>query len=167
MRQILEKVEAQVIFGCLGARMPEAYRCWGGGNQFYVLGPYHSDKTAGADYITKQGVEALLEFLARYQKLGNCDFESSLTSKRFGSPGAWLVRQPDVRIVRLDVTWGQCKQNLLKRRAAVNNTVPEKGHFDRDFKYFSTVMRRYEEGGCQVEMVKPNEAPKRILSWLN
>lgn len=165
VRQVLSQVSAQPIFGMLGTRMPEAYACED--NKFYVLGPYHSDKTAGVDYVTKKGVEALLEFLDRYQHKGPCVFESALTSKRFGTPGEWLLKQKEVRILRLDITFEQCRQNLLRRRAAINNQVPEKGHFERDYAQFESAMRRYELGGARVEKVSPNQAPERILSWLN
>lgn len=174
VHQIKKRLFCAPIYGVLGGRNPEAYRCqWTttprSKTACYILGPYESTATAGGDYLTKKGVATLVDVLEKYRAAGNLLFESILTSIRFMEPtvGAWLEQhKSEVIAVTLTTTREQCMDAIKERRQSSIASSHSAKHFLDNHHRFELVTAKLLEKGFRVEYASRDEAAKLILGLL-
>jgi hypothetical protein len=173
VHKVMAETNPSPIFGVLGLKMPEAYRCVPAEmakRRFYVLGPYESHATAGCDYITKLGVVRMVEFLEQYRQKGDILFESIMTSVRIMEPsiGKWIAaNKKDVLVATLTTTIKECAAAIEKRKlTSVNGTRWNSKHLEAQQRMYERVTSQYEEMGFRQEYVSRDDAPGKILGWL-
>lgn len=171
VRAVKDRFDAKPIYGILGPRNPEAYKCVVDlGAPLYILGPYESTATAGGDYITKKGVIKTVETLERYSQKGHVLFESVMVSTRFMAPsiGGWLETKSkdDFVAVTLTTTKAQAQQAINARQKKSINTAHASIHFERQQREFERVSVVLEEKGYRVVYASREEAPDTIMGLL-
>lgn len=177
VRSLLKKLPDQrPVYGILGPRMPEAYRCLvpmkrpKSSTTLFVMGPYASEATCGGDYLTKKGVQATVEILERYSTMGHVIFESVLVSTRFMEPsiGAWMVRHKDeVLHATLDTTYDACFKSVMARQKRSIAKPADPKHIERQWIDFGRVTKRLTELGFRMEVCSRENAVQEILGWLS
>lgn len=168
VRALLKRFECSRIYGLLGPRTPEAYRCNRFAKPFYVLGGYESPATAGFDYVTKKGIATAVKFTDGYARRGNILLESVLVSTRFMEPtmGAWFTtHKSEVINATLTTTQEQCLAAITDRRTRSVGHASSK-HIERQYIDFGRVTARLEREGFRVEYVSRDDAVEKIVSWL-
>lgn len=174
VRTVKNRVIAAPVYGILGPRNPEAYRCHGRlikpfEKPLYILGPYEQPTTAGGDYITKKGVQATMDIFDKYLALGHVLFESIMTSIRFMEPsiGAWLdAHRKSVCVVTLKTSIQECQEAIaIRQKASIAVAHPSKHLIDNQ-KRFEGVSRTLAEKGFLQVYVDREEAPDVILGLL-
>jgi hypothetical protein len=168
VRALLKQCTTYRIYGLLGPRTPEAYRCNRFKQPFYVLGGYESPATAGFDYVTKKGITTAVRLTDGYARRGNVLLESVLLSTRFMEPtmGAWFTEHKAELInATLTTTEKQCMEAIADRRTrSVGHSSSI--HLERQFIDFGRVTERLKRDGFRVEYVSREYAVDKILGWL-
>ncbi len=169
VRKVVNQLQGVPIFGVLGPRMPEAYRCCTPTGLVYVLGPYDRPGTAGFDFITNRGMKNSVEFLDKYAALGSVVFESILVSTRFLAPtvGGWLLANKG-RVVNLilDVSLEQCLEAIAFRQTVSSVKARQNKHIVHQQTAFERTNMKLGQLGFRVEYVTRENAEARILSLI-
>lgn len=107
------------LYGALGVRYPEGYRCSFGDVTVYVLGPYHIP-TGGCDNFQTDPI--LLRVLNKYAARGHVLFEGCRISDHWGKVGEWLdARASEVFMAFLPTSLEECLARVEARRLEVGN----------------------------------------------
>lgn len=169
VRAVLAKHRSVPIYGVLGPRAPEAYRCARDGlGEFYVLGPYPNQPHGGMDVVTKKGVATTLKIFTDYSGRGDLLFESVQLSCRFQAPtiGKWLLeRKRDVVMVILDIPLADLLKSLRERQAASEFHGGAK-HMEAQQRQFENVQRTLKENGFRMIYVDRETVVPTILKLL-
>jgi hypothetical protein len=176
VRNVLANFHSTPIYGVLGPRFPEAYRCetWDApfyrkGPPLYILGSYEKQAgTVGFDLITKRGVDTIVALLRKYAAMGDVLYESIMTSVRFSAPtiGAWMMeRKDDIWVVVLDVTLEECLASLHGRQETSGVVGGEK-HIRANQRQFERVQTQLKDLGFRMVYVKRESAVETILGLL-
>jgi hypothetical protein len=166
VKTVLQRCAATPVYGALGIKLPEAYRC---SKALHILGPYDGPGWAGFDHITKLGVQAAASLLERYVALGDVLFESVFVSARLLGPSIGRVldaNRDKVIAATLTTTPEQCRVAIASRQTRSIVRPGSGRQFEKQQREMATVTRRLHEKGYRMEYVSREEAPGAILRWL-
>ncbi len=168
VKSILDQGNAQPIFGLLGPRRCEAYKCKLKDikEPVYVLGPYHV-ASGGCDRI--QPYEMIMTLIEKYAAKGHVLFEGVFVSSSYGQVGRLMEHWGQEAVMAfLSTSLEDCLKNVQKRRDA-RADVREFNPKNATSKYHSIVKSREKilaEGKVRVVDLDPNKGVETVLELL-